>query len=649
MPLALLGMPTTMEYLIFLLVSLTRPPKASPESGSATLVYGSSDLTHPKTVNNVIDMADGYRIDGSTTEDYLGYSVSPAGDVNGDGIDDFIIGMNGYDTFRGGACVIFGLEGKTTILIRASAIDGTNGFIIEGITPAAREGIIVKAAGDVNNDGYDDVIIGSHFLAQSGGVAEGEIHVVYGSANPSHPLLLDSIDGSNGFAITASGLGFGSVVCGVGDMNGDGFADIAIGLSLSDSSNHGSVFTEGGVVYGILGGSALGSSVAAQTLDTGAGFRVMGASEGANVGTSLAGADVNGDGFSDLIIGSSGVSDGAGAAYVMFGAASIAKGVDVSTADITVLGLASGDAAGGAVSSAGDFNGDGFEDILIGAAGADPSSGGDGAGEAYLIYGGLTVSGSVDLSGLDGSNGLRFEGAESGHAAGSTVAAAADVNSDGFVDIIISAPGANNGRSGVSYVVMCAPTGPTASPTGPTFSPTIAPTEAAAATGSTKADDTLLVLAGVGGAVAVLLLGFGWLYTKYNPWLYTKYNPKPTPADPMPHPPGDVESGPISSEAVLKPRPQSHTLSTGASKIFTEDMAGTEKPGEDILSELPGTSALSSGLLMLQANAKSLFIDKDALVLGSVLGKGGFGTVCRATMQYQTVAVKQYQCKHYNS
>ena len=183
-------------------------------------------------------------------------------------------------------------------------------------------------------------------------------------------------------------------------------------------------------------------------------FRLVGLATGDYAGASVAGAgDVNGDGIADMIVGGSHYAQ-LGAAYVVFGSrAGFAASLDLATLDGTDGFRIDGIAAGGiSVASAGDFNGDGIDDLAVGVPGA--SQGGRGrAGETYVVFGSSDgFAASLDLATLDERTGIRLGGIEAGDLSGASVAAAGDVNADGYDDLIVGAPGAG-GFAGASYVI----------------------------------------------------------------------------------------------------------------------------------------------------------------------------------------------------
>ena len=138
---------------------------------------------------SALDGSNGFVLNGIDAYDQSGGSVSSAGDVNGDGYDDLIIGaryayLNGF-SFVGETYVIYGGASApgTNGMLDLSALDGTNGFVLNGIDGDDRSGRSVSSAGDVNGDGYDDLIIGAFFADPNGGNRSGETYVVYGGAS----------------------------------------------------------------------------------------------------------------------------------------------------------------------------------------------------------------------------------------------------------------------------------------------------------------------------------------------------------------------------------------------------------------------------------------------------------------------------------
>ena len=200
----------------------------------------------------------------------------------------------------------------------------------------------------------------------------------------------------------------------------------------------------------IVVNNLLEGDVDPSTFSDTAGFTLTGAEAGDYAGGSVSSAgDINGDGYEDFIIGAQGVNANAGAAYVIYGGASL-DDIDLGALDpdtgFTLTGVAGLNFTGGSVSSAGDVNGDGYEDLIIGASGVDSAT-----GSAYVIYGGASLD-DIDLGSLDADTGFTLTGVASGDRAGGSVSSAGDINGDGYDDLIINAGGVDS-YTGAAYVI----------------------------------------------------------------------------------------------------------------------------------------------------------------------------------------------------
>jgi Ca2+-binding RTX toxin-like protein len=369
-------------------------------AGQSYVVFGSNSSFGADLNLSELNGSNGFAINGIAARDYLGFSVSSAGDVNGDGIDDLIIGAYNADpngiTNAGQSYVVFGSNSGFGASFNLSALNGSNGFAINGIAASDFSGWSVSSAGDVNGDGFDDLIIGAYNADPNGITNAGQSYVVFGSNSGfGVSFNLSDLNGSNGFAINgiAANDFSGSSVSSAGDVNGDGIDDLIIGARRA-GPNGISDAGQSYVVFGSNSGFAAGLNLS--TLDGSNGFAINGIAAYAQSGSSVSSAgDVNGDGIDDLIIGARFADPNgipfAGQSYVVFGSNSgFAAGLNLSTLDgsngFAINGIAADDFSGGSVSSAGDVNGDGFDDLIIGAYNADPN-GIREAGQSYVVFG----------------------------------------------------------------------------------------------------------------------------------------------------------------------------------------------------------------------------------------------------------------------
>ena len=362
-----------------------------------------------------LDGSNGFRLDGVAERDYSGRSVSNAGDVNGDGFDDVIVSAVGSDPNgdrSGSSYVVFGKAAGFAATLNLSSLNGSNGFRLDGTAAYDQSGYSVSSAGDVNGDGFDDLLVSAPFAVPNGSNS-GSSYVVFGKgAGFSAALDLSSLNGSNGFRVDGAAAydQSGSSVSSAGDVNGDGFDDVIVGAFGADPNGNfsGSSYVVFGQAYGFAATLDLSS------IDGNNGFRLDGASTDDSSGTSVSSAgDVNDDGFDDVIVGAFGADpngESSGSSYVVFGQASaFAATLDLSSLDgnhgFRLDGAAAYDISGTSVSSAGDVNGDGFADVVVGAYNADLN--GDLSGSSYVIFGRSDFGGGNVIAGTPGDDILK--------------------------------------------------------------------------------------------------------------------------------------------------------------------------------------------------------------------------------------------------
>ncbi len=361
-------------------------------------------------------------IEGREPGDLFGHSVACAGDVNGDGFADIVVGAIQADPggrVAAGTASVFhgGVMGIEPVAAR----------VLEGAAPSDLFGQSVAGAGDVNGDGFADIVVGAPQESPSGRMQAGTAGVYHGS------LTGVQIAPSRVIAGLAAGDRSGAWVTGAGDLNGDGFSDIAVS---APNAAPGGRMNAGSV--SVFHGSATGVQPTVARL-------YEGVTAGDEFGDEASTAgDVNNDGFGDLLVGAPKASP---RARMSAGAVSVYHGSrdGLTAAPARLLESAeAGSQFGTAVASARDINGDGFGDVVIGAYQASPG-GRTYAGGASVYFGGMSGVAAVAARVLDGI--------EPNDEFGEAVAGAGDLNGDGFSDLLVGAYRADPSRRNLAGTV----------------------------------------------------------------------------------------------------------------------------------------------------------------------------------------------------
>ncbi|MBK8553993.1 MAG: FG-GAP repeat protein [Ignavibacteria bacterium] len=344
-------------------------------------------------MNNTADLS----MTGEASFSNFGNTVSKAGDMNGDGYSDLITGSHNFNSQTGKSYLyMYGMNGTLISEIN-----------MNGIAILHEVGASVSSAGDVNGDGYDDVIIGAPYTAGAG--FGGDAYIFFGGLNMDN-IADVSLGGE------AANNRFGTSVSTAGDVNGDGYSDVIVGAWTYSSQR--------GRAYIYYGGASMNST---------ADVIMTGASPSNNLGISVSSAgDLNADGYSDVFIGADGYSAYTGLAYVYYGGASMNN-----VADVIMIGENSNNHFGYSVSEAGDLNGDGYSDVIAGAYGNNTNK-----GKTYIYFGGSSMDNAADVT---------MEGGAIDDVFGFSVSEAGDVNGDGFSDAIIGSYGYNS-VTGKAYI-----------------------------------------------------------------------------------------------------------------------------------------------------------------------------------------------------
>ena len=381
----------------------------SQNNGEVYVVFGQRQGFKANFDLQALNGSNGFILKGIDASDLLGTAVTSGGDLNGDGIDDLAVSAKGggqsvtnsrgfaSSDRRGETYVVFGDKSGFEARINLFNLNGSNGFIVDGQDANDSLGSALSNLGDINGDKIDDLIIGasnagdilSSPFANGDSDQRGEVYVVFGSKNKFNSRF------SVTDRLTIKGTGIednlGTAISSAGDLNGDGLDDLVLGAGNASVNGE---YTQEGQVYVLFGRQGgFGTQFDLNSLNGSNGFSIAGVEAGDGLGNALSGGDFNGDGIDDLLVGASTAGqDSSGAAYILFGdRQGFSSQVNLanlsSNAGMKIPGISSDDLLGSAVSSGGDLNGDGSDDLVVSAPGVDLGDSYTQEGTTYVIFG----------------------------------------------------------------------------------------------------------------------------------------------------------------------------------------------------------------------------------------------------------------------
>lgn len=418
-------------------------PYTNDNLGKVYVIYGQNEGS-PDIYLSMLTYEQGFSVTGSDSGGVFGFAIASAGDQNGDSVDDMMISAPFANSGKGIVYVIYGTLGYRSNFNVAMVIH-SGGFRIYGSEISGNLGYSIIGVDDVTGDGVSDILMSAPYVDHM----RGRTYLIYGTYGVKQDFSVDALTSHRGcvFSGSQSGAKSGVVVARVGDLNGDGVADFAIGEPLAETQSRGAVR----VIFGCKH-HCFPASMPLLELSS-RGFSIIGAGSFHRLGSAICAAgDINGDGVDDVLVSSFIANNVRGAVYVVYGSPTFAASINLASLNPSQVFSVSGSGVGlFGVSLAGkfDLDHDGTPDILVG----NPN-GGDIS--AYALLGSDELfSSATSIDKLPSSSMFRVSTAQAYDESGQKIAAVGDFNDDGFLDVAMSAAGAviSDTKAGAVYVI----------------------------------------------------------------------------------------------------------------------------------------------------------------------------------------------------
>lgn len=396
-----------------------------------------------------------FQVTGPGADAELGTSVALPGDVNGDGLGDVLVGAPKVAGAAGRAYLIWGRRQYAPQFDASSLLGSTNAVVINGANALDELGTAVSGAGDLNADGLPDIAVGAPINTIS--ARTNYVAIIFGGTNLAGALSATDLNGTNGFLCVApTGSLAGASLAGLGDINGDGRDDLAIGAPEADRAGA----ANGGAVYLLFGRTNWPALVDLAQLNGTNGASLLSEAGFNKFGKAVAAlSDFNGDNRRDVLVGAPSISTNGfpiGRAYVVLGRTNWPAQLVVTNLaaphGLQLFGIEANGSAGTAVAG-GDVNGDGLSDALVGSPGNN--------GKVAVLYGTTNPASPLFLTALTGTNGFTVTTTNSATQLGSSLAAGADLNRDNYPDLVLAAPDTiinGQARAGAAHLIFGRPT-----------------------------------------------------------------------------------------------------------------------------------------------------------------------------------------------